>query len=123
MELKVLTDRFSLIENQDATPSLKVLNPILITNDLYIPMNIYSDEKIASSEKVSKFISIRPFYCNYVSFKQTFPLDINKSISSLVYQPGSPSVFQFITSQLHYKVEWYVETILFLIRQIREFVF
>lgn len=89
-------------------------------------MNVYSDEKIASSEKVSRFISIQPFYCDYISFWQTFPqipqvfagssvssggtigapLDLDKSISTLVYQPGSPSVFQFITSQLHYRVEW-----------------
>lgn len=85
---------------------LKVLNPVLITKNLYVPMNIFSDEKISSSEKVSKFESIKPPYCDYVSFQQTFPINLNQAISTLVYQPGSPSVFQLITSQLYYKVEW-----------------
>lgn len=85
---------------------LKKLIPILITPSLYLPMNILTNEEIKARHRTSVFRSVNPPFCNYVSFKQTYPSKESDGLSSLVYQPGSPSVIQFITSQLYYKIDW-----------------
>lgn len=85
---------------------LKVLKPVLITPSLYLPMDILSKEQVAERQKVSTFRSVKPPYCNYVSFEQLNPENPMDGLSALVDQPGSPSVFQLITSQLSYKLNW-----------------
>lgn len=86
---------------------LKVLRPVLTTADNYLPGNVFSDAEIQSRVKTSIFQSIPDPKCNYVSFIQVSPDGgADKSLSWKLEQGNAPSVIQFLTTQLNFRIEW-----------------
>lgn len=86
---------------------LKVLRPVLTTADNYLPGNVFSDAEIQSRVKTSIFQSVPDPKCNYVSFVQVSPDGgADKSLSWKLEQGNAPSVIQFLTTQLNFRIEW-----------------
>lgn len=86
---------------------LKVLRPVITTYDKYLPGNVMSDKDIATKNPTSIYHSTTDPKCNYVSFIQVSPPNGDaESLSWKLEQGNAPSVIQFLTTQLNFRIEW-----------------